>query len=124
MFAVSMSLLLFGLLNDSAGTILNGMYKILTERDTLITDYIGIGGMGAAFINAGLLTLVFTWGLYRSKIKFNGATFASLFLMAGFSFFGKNLFNVWFIIVGVYLYAKYQQEPFSKYVYIALLVQH
>jgi len=32
--------------------------QILTTRDVLITDYIGVGGVGAAFVNAGLLTLI------------------------------------------------------------------
>ena len=31
-------------------------FEILTTRDALITDYFGIGGIGAAFLNAGLLT--------------------------------------------------------------------
>ena len=34
------------------------LVQILTTRDVLITDYIGVGGVGAAFVNAGLLTLI------------------------------------------------------------------
>lgn len=118
MYAVS--LLLFGFLVDSPQEIFKGIYKILIEPDTLITDYIGVGGMGAAFVNSGLLTLIFIYILYRLRIKFNGAAIASLFLISGFALFGKNLFNVWFIVVGVYLYSLVQKEKFSKYIYIAL----
>ncbi|WP_202976443.1 DUF1576 domain-containing protein [Anaerophilus nitritogenes] len=115
-----MYLIVFGLLVDSPQNILNGIYKIILQPDTLITDYIGVGGMGAAFVNSGLLTLIFVWMLYHFKIYFSGATMASLFLILGFSFFGKNLFNVWFIVVGVYLYAKVQKDKFLKYIYVAL----
>lgn len=118
--AYALSLIIFGLLTDTPKEILNGLYKILTQPDTLITDYIGVGGMGAAFINSGFLTLLFLFMLYRLKLNINGASIASLFLIAGFGLFGKNLLNVWFIIIGVYLYAKVQKNKFSKYIYIAL----
>lgn len=116
----ALSLIIFGFLMDSPSQIFNGIYRILIEPDTLITDYIGVGGIGAAFINSGLLTLIFLFILYRLKLNINGASIASLFLIAGFGLFGKNLLNVWFIIIGVYLYAKVQKNKFSKYIYIAL----
>lgn len=116
----AVSLVLFGFLVDTPGEIFKGLFRILIEPDILITDYIGIGGMGAAFVNSGLLTLAFIFLLYKLKINFNGAAFASLFLIAGFALFGKNLFNVWFIIIGVYLYSRLQEEKFSKYIYMAL----
>ncbi len=114
------SLILFGFLMDTPQEIFKGIYNILIEKDILITDYIGIGGMGAAFVNSGVLTLMFIYILYKLKISFNGATIASLFLIAGFALFGKNLINVWPIVIGVYLYSKVQKEKFSKYIYIAL----
>ncbi|SHJ53353.1 DUF1576 domain-containing protein [Paramaledivibacter caminithermalis] len=116
----ALSLIIFGLLTDTPEKILKGLYNILTEPDTLITDYIGVGGIGASFINSGLLTLIFLFILYKLKLNINGVSIASLFLIAGFGLFGKNLLNVWFIILGVYLYAKTQKNKFSKYIYIAL----
>ncbi len=116
----SLSLILFGLAKDSPHNIYFGLRNIILSRDTLVTDYIAVGGIGAAFINSGLLTLVFVFMLYRMKININGISYAAIFSIAGFAFFGKNLFNVWFVILGVFLYAKVQREKFSKYVYIAL----
>lgn len=116
----AISLILFGFAVDNPKSIFIGLYRIMIEPDTLITDYIGVGGIGAAFLNAGLLTLIFIFLLYRLKVNFNGATFAALFLISGFALFGKNLFNVWFIVLGVYLYSRVQKEKFSKYIYVAL----
>lgn len=45
----------------------------------------------------------------------------SLWLMTGFSLLGKNVFNIWPIIIGVYLFSKYQKEPFLNYILVALL---
>lgn len=55
-----------------------------------------------------------------SHAMISGATIACVFLMAGFSMFGKNIANIWPIIFGVFLFSKIQREKFSKYVYIAL----
>lgn len=120
MFVFSLALIILGFCFDSPLNIIDGMYKIIFQSDTLVTDYIGVAGMGAAFFNSGVLTLIFTYILYRMKMSFNGSTFASLFIVSGFAFFGKNIFNVWFIIMGVYLYSKYQKDDFKKYIYIAI----
>lgn len=116
----ALSLIIYGLILDKPMNIINGLYKIFIEPDLLITDYIGVGGIGAAFVNSGLLTLISILLLYILKININGTSIAAVFLMAGFSLFGKNLLNVWPIIIGVFLFSKLQKDSFSKYIYIAL----
>ncbi|MCK4259685.1 MAG: DUF1576 domain-containing protein [Halanaerobiales bacterium] len=117
----ALSLLLFGMLVDKPINIITGLYKISIEPDLLITDYIGVGGIGASFVNSGLLTLIAIYMLYKLKINISGISIVSIFLVAGFALFGKNIFNVWPIIVGVFLYAKFQNDKFSKYIHIALM---
>ncbi len=102
----------FGLVMSSPSQIWRGLLNILTTRDALITDYIGVGGVGAAFVNAGLLTLLGCAICYVTRAKISGASVASLFLLLGFGLFGKNLLNVWPIIAGVFFYARYKKEPF------------
>jgi hypothetical protein len=114
--AAALAFILFGLIVQPLGEIGPGLLKILLARDTLITDYIGVGGMGAAFVNAGLLTLV-TAGIYRlSDTRIGGGAIACMMLVLGFGLFGKNLLNIWPIVGGVYLYAVYKQEPFSAHI--------
>ena len=50
---------------DTPVGIVEGMIKIITSRDALITDYFELGGYGAAFFNAGLVTLIGTLFLLR-----------------------------------------------------------
>jgi hypothetical protein len=116
----SLSLVIVGFFLSTPTEIIGGLKLILTSPATLITDYFGLGGPGATFVNAGLLGMIITYMLYRIGIHFNGATLAAIMLIIGFSFFGKNLINIWFIIAGVYLYAKVQGDSYSKHVYVSL----
>lgn len=110
--------LIAGLFLQPLPEIFRGLVTILKEPDFLITDYIAIGGRGAAFINAGLLTLVCIGILYFLKMEMDGHTITSIFLMMGFSLFGKNILNIWAILFGVWCYAKYHKVSVSKYIYV------
>jgi len=119
LFSFGTALCLFGLTRDSFPGILSGLWRILVEPDYLISDYMDVGGMGAAFVNSGLLTVLFTSILVFLRVHIRGISIAAVFTVAGFSFFGKNLLNVWFIVAGVWLYARSRKEPFLKFIYIA-----
>lgn len=106
----------FGFIVDTPDAIFHGLIEILTTRDALLTDYFGIGGIGAACVNAGLLTLCAGFIYHRSGAKVSGASVACLFLVLGFGLFGKNLLNVWFIILGVVLYARFKREAFATHI--------
>jgi hypothetical protein len=120
MICYSVFFIIFGLIIDSPKEVLYGMKNILFQSNILLTDYIELGGIGASFVNSGLLTLMCILMLVGVGVKPNGATIAVLWLIPGFSLFGKNILNVWPIILGVFLYSKYQKEPFLNYILIAL----
>jgi hypothetical protein len=117
--AYAFSLILFGFWSSSPQEIALGLQKIITSPDTLITDYIGVGGLGATLVNSGTLTLIIIFIFYRLKIAPTGFMVACLFTVAGCAFFGKNLFNVWFVVAGVFLYGKYHHKPFKDLAYAA-----
>lgn len=116
---ISAIFLLFGLAL-SGGGLLDGLYDILSARDVLITDYIGVGGAGPAFFQAGAVGLV-ACALYR---RFGGpaggAAIAALCLTLGFSLFGKNLLNIWPTLAGVALYCRFRGEKFASHINTAL----
>lgn len=115
----ALTFIVFGFLMSSPGEILNGVIQIITTRDALITDYMGVGGIGAAFVNAGLLTCLACAIYHITQAPISGASIASLFLLLGFGLFGKNLLNVWPIIAGVWLYTKFRNESFADHINIA-----
>ncbi|MCF0147916.1 MAG: DUF1576 domain-containing protein [Clostridium sp.] len=106
---------------DSPTEILTGLKKIILSPDILISDYVEIGGIGASLINSALTSLFALSILVFIGVKPNGSTIMSLWLICGFAFFGKNIFNIWPIIIGVYLYSRYQKEPFLNYSLVAML---
>lgn len=110
--------ILVGFFLQSPGEILQGIFTIIREPDFLITDYFIIGGVGAAFVNAGILTLVSIGIVYGLGMDFDGHTITSACLMFGFSLFGKNLLNIWAIMLGVFIYARYHRTSVSRYIYI------
>ena len=115
-----LALAVFGFCQAPPAEILSGLRTIAAVEDVLITDYIAVAGAGAAFVNAGLVTLASTAILWVWDESPNGATMVTIGLMAGFSLFGKNIVNLWPIFSGTALFALLKREPFSKHVNLAL----
>ena len=112
--------IVIGLMAQPIQEIIPGMIAIIREPDFLITDYFVVGGVGAALINAGVLTLMSIGIIYCMGMDMDGHTITSSFLMFGFSLFGKNILNIWAILAGVYLYASYHRASMRRYIYICL----
>ena len=109
-----------GLFFQPVDEIFSGLIAILREPDFLITDYFVVGGVGAAFFNAGTITLILLVFLYCIRMEFDGHTITSCCLLFGFSLFGKNLLNIWAILFGVFLYARYHRVSIRKHLYVGL----
>ncbi|WP_394283237.1 DUF1576 domain-containing protein [Frisingicoccus sp.] len=110
--------LFLGLIVQPFPEMIKGLISIFTEPDFLITDYVAVGGVGAALVNASLITIMCIILMYILNMNIDGSAIAALSLMLGFSLFGKNLVNIWSIILGVAIYARYQRVSLSNYLYI------
>lgn len=99
-------LLAFAITLSSPRQLLTGLFNIMTSSSLLITDYAYIGGIGSAFFNSFLVTSLYLLLIFRRKISLDFSFIATIFTIAGFSFFGKNLFNTLPLILGNYLYTK------------------
>lgn len=97
-----------------------GSLKILISPANLVTDYFELANVGAAFINAALMIIKSLFIIRSTKVALSGPLLAAIFTIAGFSLFGKNLFNSIPIILGVFLYAKLTRTPFKNYLLSAL----
>lgn len=117
-YLIFMSLLtLFtGFLFNTPSEIFLGLGRIITSSSILLTDYMMVGNIGSAFVNSGLLMLIAIYIASRSNTSVSGPLVAAVFTIGGFAFFGKNLYNIWPIMGGVMLYARYQKEPFGKFI--------
>ena len=121
MLAVYVLFIAAALLLQPPGEILAGMWRIILSRSVLITDYMQVGGIGAALMNAAVVGGIGVFMLYWNGVKPNGSIIMAMWLSAGFALFGKNPFNMLPITFGVMLYARVQKEPFRNYSLVALL---
>lgn len=118
-FAYFLIFIILAFIVDTPTQIFHGMINILFDSNILITDYIALGGVGAALFNASVLSIIFLCIFIYVGIKPNGSTISSILLVFGFGLFGKNILNVWPIVLGVWLFSKYSRKPFLNYILVA-----
>lgn len=119
-FLYTISFVVIGVFLQTPGELLAGLKQIFASNGILISDYMVIGGVGAALVNGGLVGLIGFTLLKINKVPMVGASIAAIFTMVGFAFFGKNILNILPIIFGVYLYSRYMGKEFRVFIYPAL----
>lgn len=82
-----------------------GYKNILLSSSILTTDYIAIGTLGGALVNAASILILNLVILRLLNLRMSGLIYAALYMILGFSFFGKNILNSLPIYIGIYLYA-------------------
>ena len=90
-----LTLIVLGLFIEPSRTIWFGLLDILQNPGLLLSDYLAVGGAGAALTNAGLVGLSGLALVYTNGVLLSGPTIAALFTMAGFGLFGKNAWSIW-----------------------------
>ncbi len=107
-------LILTGFIIDSPSEVFGGLYKIISHPDMLLTDYLEVGGVGATLTNVGAVTLIIICLIYILDIPLTGPLIAAIFTVSGFSFIGKNIVNIWPLLIGTLLYSRYKKIPFRE----------
>lgn len=120
MWAYAFVVLLSAFIFNSPYEIFNGLFKIATDPSILVSDYMKIANIGAALFNSGLLIIICLLIVKKSKTKMSGLIIAAILTVAGFALFGKNIYNIWSILLGVKLYSIFKGEKFSKNIVVAL----
>lgn len=119
-FLYILSFITIGLFFQPLGELISGLINIATSTGTLISDYMVIGGIGPALVNAGLVGLIGFVLIKINNVPMVGASIAAIFTMIGFALFGKNVWTILPVPVGVYLYSRYIGKKFRVYIYPAL----
>jgi hypothetical protein len=106
---------------DSLENILSGFVRILISPSILVSDYLLIGGLAATLLNVSLTVILNLYLVKRIGLKMTGPIFACILTIAGFAFFGKNLFNAIPMYIGIYLYSRATKTEMKNYVLVLLL---
>lgn len=96
-------------------------YKnILLSPTILITDFFEIGSISAALINVGIVGFFNAFLIRKLKLKYNGVLIAAFLTVIGFSFFGKNIYNIIPIYLGGFLFTRYQKIHFRDVIVVMM----
>ncbi len=115
LFSFALLLLILAFCYNTPGEIWEGSLIILLSPANLITDYIPLTNVGATLFNAAVKSFFSIAMAAVNRVKITGAVVAAFFTVAGFSLFGKNLYNSIPIIAGVYLYCRLTHNPFKNH---------
>ena len=111
----------FTLTLEPLADILSNYRRILTSSSVLLSDYLYIGGLSATLINVLLTTGLNLLIIKALKVKMDGSIFACMLTIAGFAFFGKNLYNALPLYFGIYLYCKITKAQCKDHITVFLL---
>ncbi len=120
LYILAFSLMLISFLFNTPQEILDGLIVIIKSPCTLITDYMYLANVGAAFFNAGIICLMSIILSQKCGVVISGPGVAAIFTMTGFAFFGKNIFNTIPITLGVLIYSKLENTSKASVILPAL----
>lgn len=120
-YFTALCIALAGIVMGDYRTIPEGMKAIFYSKAILITDYISLAGVAATFLNVALLMVFSALLMKLNHLPMHGKSLFTLALMSGFGFFGKNIYTMWFILLGSFLLSVVCKEKFSKNLISGLL---
>jgi len=97
-----------------------GFIRILLSKSILVTDYLVVGGLAATLMNVSLTVLLNLFIIKRLKLEMSGPIFAGLLTIAGFAFFGKNMWNSIPIYLGIALYSRLKKVHLGQFIIVLL----
>lgn len=118
-FLYALTIILSSFFFNTPKEIILGMKAIILAPSILLTDYMELANIGAALFNSGIIMLVAIGLAKINKVHMSGPIVATIFTIGGFGLFGKNIYNIWSIFLGVYLFSLTQTDNFNKYIVIA-----
>jgi len=112
--------LITGLFMQPFSQLLEGLINIFTAPGVLLTDYILIAGLGPALVNASLVGFLGYFLLIFSGATLNGLSVAAIYTLFGFGLFGKTIWSILPIMLGVFIYSRLSGQSMATNVYAAL----
>jgi hypothetical protein len=120
LFAFNLFLLLAALIFMQPQKLPSEFLQIMFSESHLVTDYVALTSVGGGLFNATVMTFVAIIICYHYRVPVTGGMISAVFMVTGYGFFGKNLFNFIPIFLGVRLYSYLMNQPLKKYLLIAL----
>lgn len=117
---ISFAMVILAFTFNTPWEIWDGFWLITRSPANLLTDYMALANPGATLMNAAVMTLHALGVVWLCRAKITGPVISALFLIMGFSFFGKNFYNSMPIVLGALTYAKITHNPLERSLLAAL----
>lgn len=107
---LSIAMLVTAVIMPDRKDMFDGLWRIMSSTCKIATNTFDHGGYAASFLNAGLVGLACVTLFCLPKAKASAPSVIAFLLTVGFAFWGLNVLNIWFSIVGVALYCLVKRE--------------
>lgn len=94
----------------------DGFWRITSGTVKVASNAFYLGGYAGAFLSGGIVCLACCALFFLPQAKANAASVIGFLLTMGFTFWGLNILNMWFGILGVLLYCLVKREAPGKHV--------
>ncbi len=102
------------------GSVFHNWYLIMITPCPLVTDYLEIGGLAAALLNAGACGMTCFLFMVALKGESHANTLAGYFLVVAHCFYGLNFFNMWPCLLAPFLYLRLNKLNFNDNLHICM----
>ena len=120
MYILLAGFFLAGLFTQGPASVGAGLLKIQVHPARLLNDFTLVGGEGAALVNAAVIAALGLLLVRINRVRLSGPTLSAVFTIFGFGLFGKTVFNVLPIVIGVVISARIAGKSFREYILMAL----
>ena len=120
LFGFSAAFLIGAFCAGNFGDLIPGLARIWTSPAQFTRDYFKLGGLGAAFLNTGLIGLICCAVFYFSRAKCTGVSVAAFWLNVGFGTFGMNPVGMLPFVFGGWVYSRLKKVNFGSVANFAL----
>lgn len=102
------------------GTVFYDWYLIMISPCPLVTDYLSIGGLGSAMLNAGACGMVCVLFMLGLKGDSHVNTMAGFFLVVAHCFYGLNFLNMWPCFLAPFIYLRLKKLDYKQNLHICM----
>lgn len=102
------------------GSVFYDWYLIMISPCPLVTDYLSIGGLGSAMLNAGACGMVCTVFMFALRGESHANTLAGFFLVVAHCFYGLNFLNMWPCFLAPFLYLRLKRLNYKHNLHICM----
>lgn len=95
-------------------------YLIMISPCPLVTDYLAIGGLASAMLNAGACGMACFLFMYFLEGDSHANTLAGYFLVVAHCFYGLNFLNMWPCFLSPFLYLRLKKLDFKRNLHVCM----